>query len=230
MENKQLLLAEYDQHLGFSLKQHLQKNGWDTTLARTGNDAHRKYQTNKKGYDFIILDVSLPEMDGFSLVKKIRETDEKTPILILSAKGLKEDKLEGFSLGADDYVTKPFSIDELLARMEAIFRRTGQQKRNNNPAIKLGQLLYQPELRLLHLTSEIKKLTTKENQLLHLLFIHKNGVLNRQETLRTIWGDDNYYNGRSMDVYISKLRKLLKEDSTLEIINVHGLGFKLLIK
>ena len=114
--------------------------------------------------------------------------------------------------------------------MDAIFRRSDQQKRNNKPAIKLGQLLYQPELRLLHLASEIKKLTTKENQLLHLLFIQKNGVLNRQETLRTIWGDDNYYNGRSMDVYISKLRKLLTEDPALEIMNVHGLGFKLLIK
>jgi DNA-binding response OmpR family regulator len=230
MENKQLLLAEYDQNQGFSLQQHLQNKGWETTLARNGKDAHLKYQTNKNGYDFIILDVCLPEMDGFSLVKKIRETDQKTPILILSAKGLKEDKLEGFSLGADDYVTKPFSIEELLARMEAIFRRSDQQKRNNKPAIKLGQLLYQPELRLLHLASEIKKLTTKENQLLHLLFIHKNGVLNRQETLRTIWGDDNYYNGRSMDVYISKLRKLLMEDPALEIMNVHGLGFKLLIK
>ena len=230
MENKQLLLAEHDQNQGFSLQQHLQKKGWETTLARTGKDAHLKYQTNKNGYDFIILDVILPEMDGFSLVKKIRETDQKTPILILSAKGLKEDKLEGFSLGVDDYVTKPFSIEELLARMDAIFRRSDQQKINNKPAIKLGQLLYQTELRLLHLASEIKKLTTKENQLLHLLFIHKNGVLNRQETLRTIWGDDNYYNGRSMDVYISKLRKLLTEDPALEIMNVHGLGFKLLIK
>ena len=230
MENKQLLLAEHDQNQGFSLQQHLQNKGWETTLARTGKDAHLKYQTNKNGYDFIILDVVLPEMDGFSLVKKIRETDQKTPILILSAKGQKEDKLEGFSLGADDYETKPFSIDELLARMDAIFRRSDQQKRNNMPAIKLGQIMYQPELRLLHLASEIKKLTTKENQLLHLLFIHKNGVLNRQETLRTIWGDDNYYNGRSMDVYISKLRKLLMEDSALEIMNVHGLGFKLLIK
>ena len=230
MENKQLLLAEHDQNQGFSLQQHLQNKGWETTLARTGKDAHLKYQTNKNGYDFIILDVILPEMDGFSLVKKIRETDQKTPILILSSKGLKEDKLEGFSLGADDYVTKPFAIEELLARMDAIFRRSDQQKRNNKPAIKLGQLLYQPELRLLHLASEIKKLTTKENQLLHLLFIHKNGVLNRQETLRTIWGDDNYYNGRSMDVYISKLRKLLTEDPALEIMNVHGLGFKLLIK
>ena len=230
MENKQLLLAEYDKNQGFSLQQHLQNKGWETTLASTVKDAHLKYQTNKNGYDFIILDVILPEMDGFSLVKKIRETDQKTPILILSAKGLKEDKLEGFSLGADDYVTKPFSIDELLARMDAIFRRTGQQKRNNKPAIILGQLMYQPELRLLHLASEIKKLTTKENQLLHLLFIHKNGVLNRQETLRIIWGDDNYYNGRSMDVYISKLRKLLTEDPALEIMNVHGLGFKLLIK
>ena len=230
MENKQLLLAEHDQNQGFSLQQHLQNKGWETTLARTGKDAHLKYQTNKNGYDFIILDVCLPEMDGFSLVKKIRETDQKTPILILSSKGLKEDKLEGFSLGADDYVTKPFAIEELLARMDAIFRRSDQQKINNKPAIKLGQIMYQPELRLLHLASEIKKLTTKENQLLHLLFIHKNGVLNRQETLRTIWGDDNYYNGRSMDVYISKLRKLLMEDSALEIMNVHGLGFKLLIK
>ena len=169
-------------------------------------------------------------MDGFTLAKEIREIDKKVPILFLTAKSMKEDKLEGFAIGADDYLTKPFSMDELLARITAILRRTETTGADSNEELKVGIIKYEPELRLLHLENGIKKLTTKENQLLKLLVKNENEILDRQATLRAIWGDDNYFNGRSMDVYIAKLRKLLKEDPSIEIMNIHGKGFKLIVK
>jgi DNA-binding response OmpR family regulator len=143
---------------------------------------------------------------------------------------MKEDKLEGFAIGADDYLTKPFSMDELLARITAILRRTETNGSDLKEELKVGIIKYEPELRLLHLENGAKKLTTKENQLLQLLVKNENEILDRQATLRAIWGDDNYFNGRSMDVYIAKLRKLLKEDPTIEIMNIHGKGFKLIVK
>jgi DNA-binding response OmpR family regulator len=143
---------------------------------------------------------------------------------------MKEDKLEGFAIGADDYLTKPFSMEELLARITAIARRSESANDKSDDTLYIGKIKYEPELRLLHLDKEVKKLTTKENQLLHLLVKNESEILDRQATLRAIWGDDNYFNGRSMDVYIAKLRKLLKEDPAIEIMNVHGKGFKLLIK
>jgi DNA-binding response OmpR family regulator len=172
----------------------------------------------------------MPEMDGFTLAKEIREIDKKVPILFLTAKSMKEDKLEGFAIGADDYLTKPFSMEELLARITAIARRSETGNDKSDDTLYIGKIKYEPELRLLHLAEEVKKLTTKENQLLHLLVKNESEILDRQATLRAIWGDDNYFNGRSMDVYIAKLRKLLKEDPAIEIMNVHGKGFKLLIK
>jgi DNA-binding response OmpR family regulator len=172
----------------------------------------------------------MPEMDGFTLAKEIREIDKKVPILFLTAKSMKEDKLEGFAIGADDYLTKPFSMEELLARITAIARRSESANDKSDDTLYIGKIKYEPELRLLHLDKEVKKLTTKENQLLHLLVKNESEILDRQATLRAIWGDDNYFNGRSMDVYIAKLRKLLKEDPAIEIMNVHGKGFKLLIK
>ena len=141
-----------------------------------------------------------------------------------------DDKLKGFDLGADDYLTKPFSMDELMARMKAILNRTKQKKRIVGQKVLIGKIPYEPELRMLHLSEGAKKLTTKENLLLRLLVKNQNELLDRQATLRAVWGDDNYFNGRSMDVYIAKLRKLLKEDGNIEIMNVHGIGFKLLVK
>ena len=164
------------------------------------------------------------------VAKEIREIDKKTPIIFLTAKAMQEDKLTGFSLGADDYITKPFSMEELIARIHAISRRSGTLEKDINKSLQIGSLRYEPELSTLHLSTGPKKLTTKENHLLHLLIQNKNEILDRQATLRAIWGDDNYFNGRSMDVYIAKLRKLLKEDNRIEIMNIHGLGFKLIIK
>jgi two-component system, OmpR family, response regulator len=198
-------------------------------LARNGKIAFERF--NSSTYNFCIFDVMMPEMDGFTLAKEIREIDKKVPILFLTAKSMKDDKLQGFSVGADDYLTKPFSMEELLARITAILRRSeSNNEKTVNEELFIGKIKYEPELRLLHLEEGVKKLTTKENQLLQLLVKNENEILDRQATLRAIWGDDNYFNGRSMDVYIAKLRKLLREDEAIEIMNVHGKGFKFLIK
>lgn len=228
MENgTSILLAEDDVNLGHLLQTFLKSKGFNVSLAQNGKIAFEKF--NNGSYQFCILDVMMPEMDGITLAKEIREIDKKIPILFLTAKSMKEDKLEGFSAGADDYLTKPFAMEELLARITAILRRTGEDVKQED-AYQIGGIKYEPEIRLLHLNEETKKLTTKENQLLHLLVKNQNEILDRQATLRAIWGDDNYFNGRSMDVYIAKLRKLLREDESIEILNVHGKGFKLVVK
>lgn len=229
MEKKlTILLAEDDENLGNLLSTYLKSKGFDIFLATDGQVAMDAFNTGK--YDFCIFDVMMPKLDGFSLAKEVRELDKKIPILFLTAKDLKEDKLEGFSTGADDYLTKPFSMEELVARINAISRRAGTDEADSSGELYVGTIKYEPELRLLHTEGEAKKLTTKENQLLELLVKNKNEVLDRQATLRAVWGDDNYFNGRSMDVYIAKLRKLLKEDPAIEIMNIHGKGFKLLVK
>jgi two-component system OmpR family response regulator len=231
MEKKlNILLAEDDENLGQLLFTYLQGKGFTVSLARNGKLAYEKFTGNKNKFDFLILDVMMPEMDGFTLAKEIREIDKHIPILFLTAKSLKEDKLQGFEIGADDYLTKPFSMEELLARMNAIFKRIAPEIKNVKTQILIGKIPYEPELSVLKLAEGDKKLTTKENQLLNLLIKNKNEVLDRHATLRAVWGDDNYFNGRSMDVYIAKLRKLLKEDPNIEIMNIHGVGFKLLVK
>lgn len=224
-----ILLAEDDENLGKLLHTYLKTKGFEVDLARNGKIAFERF--NSSTYNFCIFDVMMPEMDGFTLAKEIREIDKKVPILFLTAKSMKDDKLQGFSVGADDYLTKPFSMEELLARITAILRRSeANQEKDGNEELFIGKIKYEPELRLLHLKEGVKKLTTKENQLLQLLVKNENEILDRQATLRAIWGDDNYFNGRSMDVYIAKLRKLLREDEAIEIMNVHGKGFKFLIK
>jgi two-component system OmpR family response regulator len=223
-----ILLAEDDENLGQLLHTYLQSKGYEVTLTRNGKKAFQAFTAGN--YTFCIFDVMMPEMDGFTLAKEIRELDKKIPILFLTAKAMKEDKLQGFAIGADDYLTKPFSMEELLARLEAILRRVEGPSKSADEQLMVGTIPYEPELRVLHLKDGSKKLTTKENQLLHLLVKNEREILDRQSTLRAIWGDDNYFNGRSMDVYIAKLRKLLKEDPSIEIMNIHGKGFKLIIK
>ena len=225
-----ILLAEDDENLGKLLWTYLKNKGFEVVLAQNGKLAYDLFNDPKNNFDFLILDVMMPEMDGFTLASEIRELDKEIPFLFLTAKAMGDDKLKGFDLGADDYLTKPFSMEELLARMKAVLNRTKQKKRVVGQKVLIGKIPYEPELRMLYLTEGAKKLTTKENLLLRLLVKNQNELLDRQAALRAVWGDDNYFNGRSMDVYIAKLRKLLKEDSNIEIMNVHGIGFKLLVK
>ncbi len=230
IENKNILLAEDDENLGKLLISYLQAKGFHVELAKNGKIAYDLFNTTKQKFDLLVLDVMMPEMDGLTLGSEIRLLDKSIPFLFLSAKSMKEDKLKGFGVGADDYITKPFSMEELLARINAILKRTASNEKNIQEKIHVGKIQYEPELSVLHLNEGPKKLTTKENMLLKLLVQNQNDLLDRQAALRAVWGDDNYFNGRSMDVYIAKLRKLLKEDENIEIMNVHGIGFKLLVK
>lgn len=229
-ENKNILLAEDDENLGKLLISYLQAKGFHVELAKNGKIAYELFNNTKQKFDLLVLDVMMPEMDGLTLGSEIRLLDKSIPFLFLSAKSMKEDKLKGFGVGADDYITKPFSMEELLARINAILKRTASNEKNIQEKIHVGKIQYEPELSVLHLKAGPKKLTTKENMLLKLLVQNQNDLLDRQAALRAVWGDDNYFNGRSMDVYIAKLRKLLKEDENIEIMNVHGIGFKLLVK
>ena len=214
--------------MGTLLKEYLNAKGFDTELATDGVEGTKMFK--RSSYDFILLDVMMPLKDGFTLAKEIREEDKHTPILFLTAKSMKEDTLEGFKSGGDDYITKPFSMEELLARINAILRRTSALPEEGEQTVQYKIGLYSFDYnkqKLISPSSEVK-LTTKENELLYLLCKNKNNIMERSYALKAIWGDDNYFNGRSMDVYIAKLRKHLKEDEGVEILNIHGRGFKLL--
>ena len=222
-----VLLAEDDENLGFLLKEYLQAKEYDVDLYKDGEKAYRGFQNNY--YDICILDVMMPIKDGFTLAKEIRMANPAMPILFLTAKLLKEDVIEGFSIGADDYMTKPFSIEELLMRIEAILRRTRKDSPDSEQSsFQIGRYLFDATKQTLQLDDEVRKLTTKESELLKYLCINKNSLLDRNFALKTIWVDDSYFNARSMDVYITKLRKYLADDPTIEIINVRGKGFKLI--
>jgi DNA-binding response OmpR family regulator len=225
-KNVSILLAEDDENLGTLLNTFLKNKGYNVDLARNGKSALEKF--NDGNYDFLVLDVMMPEVDGFTVAKEVREVDKNVPILFLTAKSMKEDKLQGFAIGADDYLTKPFSMEELVARIEAILKRSGYEGEIDSASFDIGLFTFDSDKRLLIKDGETQKLTTKESQLLKLLAKNKNEVLDRQAALRAIWGDDNYFNGRSMDVYIAKLRKMLKDDPAIEIMNIHGKGFKLI--
>lgn len=223
-----VLLCEDDPNLGTLLKEYLNAKNFDTELATDGVEGAKMFK--RSSYDFILLDVMMPLKDGFTLAKEIREEDKHTPILFLTAKSMKEDALEGFKSGGDDYITKPFSMEELLARMTAILRRTSPLPDDSNETVQynIGKYHFDYNKQKLSLGDSEVKLTTKENELLYLLCKNKNNVMERSYALKAIWGDDNYFNGRSMDVYIAKLRKHLKGDDSVEILNIHGRGFKLL--
>lgn len=223
-----VLLCEDDPNLGTLLSEYLIAKGFETDLATDGVEGLKLFRRNT--YDFLILDVMMPVKDGFTLAREIREEDRHTPILFLTAKSMKEDTLQGFDAGGDDYMTKPFSMEELLVRMNAILRRTAVLPADADSAqeFRIGKYQFDYNKQRLMLNDEETKLTTKENELLYLLCKNKNGVMERSLALKAIWGDDNYFNGRSMDVYIAKLRKHLRMDPSVEIINVHGRGFKLL--
>lgn len=227
-EKVKILLAEDDKNLGLLLKEYLFAKGFETTLCEDGEEA---YSVFLKGvFDICIFDVMMPKKDGFTLAKDIRMINTDVPIIFLTAKSLKEDVLEGFKLGADDYMTKPFSMEELLVRIEAVLRRTAGAKQEVQQEIfKLGRLTFDSKKQMLIHNDQTIKLTTKESELLRLLCSNANKVLERNFALKTIWSDDNYFNARSMDVYITKLRKHLKIEEGIEIINVHGKGYKLIM-
>ncbi|MBL7919222.1 MAG: response regulator transcription factor [Bacteroidia bacterium] len=224
-----ILLVEDDPSLGPLLQEYLDAKGFETKLA---DDGKKGADTFFKGsFDLLLLDVMMPVKDGITLAKEIRVTDKNIPIIFLTAKSMKEDTIEGFSAGADDYITKPFSMEELLARVTAVLRRTNKVRSSESEEVnfKIGKYQFNSEKQILQHNGIEQKLTTKESQLLRLLCVHQNDVLDRTFALKSIWQDDNYFNGRSMDVYIAKLRKYLKDDSKVEIINIHGKGFKLLV-
>ncbi|RLD68834.1 MAG: DNA-binding response regulator [Bacteroidetes bacterium] len=224
-----ILLAEDDINLGSLLTQYLNAKNFETDLFGDGEKAWEGFNTQQ--YDICILDVMMPKKDGFTLAKEIRELNQKTPIIFLTAKTLKDDVLEGFKIGADDYITKPFVMDELLFRIEAILRRINQSGdgMTNQETYKIGKYTFDVQKQLLNFEDETIKLTTKEAELFELLCANKNAMLERNYALKLIWKDDNYFNARSMDVYITKLRKHLKKDENIEIINVHGKGYKLIV-
>ncbi len=227
-EKTKILLAEDDENLGSLLKEYLQAKSYETHWLSDGEKAYKSFEKNR--YDICILDIMMPNKDGITLAREIRMIDPEMPIIFLTAKSMKEDVLEGFSVGADDYMTKPFSMEELIYRMEAILRRTqGTGKQNKQTEFEIGRYQFDANKQLLTLDSKSSKLTTKENELLRLLCNNANNVLERNFALKSIWIDDNYFNARSMDVYITKLRKYLKEDPAVEILNIHGRGYKLIM-
>lgn len=229
MENSSLniLLAEDDKNLGTVLKAYLDAKNYQCTLCVNGKEALEQYKENN--FDFLIFDVMMPVMDGFTLAREIRETDTDTPILFLTAKSLQEDVMEGFEAGADDYLAKPFHMDELLARIEAILRRAQSKKSTKSvDSYTIGKYSFDVVRHILSFEGVDQKLTSKEASLLELLCANKNETLDRSEALKKIWLDDSYFNARSMDVYVTKLRKYLKGDPSIEILNVHGVGFKLI--
>ena len=225
-----ILLCEDDPNLGQLLLEYLNAKGYQTDLATDGQEAIKAFK--RGSYNFIILDVMMPVKDGFTVAQEIRAEDKHTPILFLTAKSLKEDTLKGFEVGGDDYMTKPFSMEELLARVNVILKRTNPLIMAEEESAEeiLGNYNFDYSKHKLFFGDQETKLTTKENELLYLLAKNRNGILERSYALKTIWGDDNYFNGRSMDVYIAKLRKLLKDDERIEIMNVHGKGFKFIVK
>jgi DNA-binding response OmpR family regulator len=232
MEDKKkykILLCEDDSNLGLVLKNFLELNDYEVTLERDGRLGLGAFQREK--FDLCLLDVMMPNVDGFTLAEEIRDIDPDVPLFFLSAKTLKEDIIQGYRLGADDYITKPFDSDVLMHKIKAIIKRNEEDhKVTDNLEFELGAYHFNPKLRELKVKDATQVLSPKENELLKMLAEHKNDLLTREKALKKIWGSDTYFNGRSMDVYIAKLRKYLKEDSTIEIVNIHGNGFRLVVQ
>ncbi len=235
MSNNKILLVEDDQNFGDVLRSYLEMHDYDITLATDGMEGLKSYKEGD--YDLCILDVMMPKKDGFTLAREIREKDTDMPIIFLTAKTMKDDVLQGFKLGADDYITKPFNSEELLYRIQAVLKRS-QDKADPREEIKefdIGKFHFNFPLRILTFDpdgpeEEKMKLSPKEAQLLRMFAMYMNDILPRSEALKKIWGEDNYFTARSMDVFVTKLRKYLKLDDNIEIVNIHGNGFQLLVK
>lgn len=229
MEEKKkykILLCEDDTNLGMVLKNYLELNDYDVVLERDGRLGLAAFQREK--FDICLLDVMMPNVDGFALAEEIRDVDPDIPLFFLSAKTMKEDVVQGYRLGADDYITKPFDSEVLLLKIKAILKRNEEENRiSDNIEFDLGSYHFNPKLRELSHNGQTHTLSPKENELLKMLAEHKNDLLPRERALKKIWGSDTYFNGRSMDVYIAKLRKYLKDDANIEIVNIHGNSFRL---
>lgn len=228
---KKILLVEDDPNLGLLLQDYLQLKGkFDVVLCKDGDEGLKNF--TKDTFDLLILDVMMPRKDGFTLGKEIRKLNQQVPIIFATAKGMIEDKTQAFNIGGDDYITKPFRIEELLLRINALLRRAGvdgKREDEKQSLFHIGRYDFDYTTQMITTGDTQQKLSTKEAELLRLLCLKKNEVLTREEALLNIWHDDNYFNGRSMDVFLSKIRKYLRDDPNVEIINVHGKGYKLLI-
>lgn len=224
-----ILLVEDDSNLGFVIQDNLRLNKYAVSLYADGQNALKAFLNNR--FDLCILDIMLPKKDGFQLASEIREISKETPIIFLTAKSMTEDKIKGFKLGGDDYITKPFDFEELLLRIEAILKRTSENSdKTDKSTFKIGNYVFLPDLQILKFNNEEINLTKKERDLLKLLCLQQNKIVSRELTLKTIWGKDDYFSGRSMDVFISRLRKYLNKDPQINIMNIHGVGFKMYIE
>lgn len=229
MAQHKILLLEDDANLGQIVQEHLQMNGFDVTLCVNGEEGTAAIVGGS--YDLCLVDVMMPRKDGFTFARELRSRDQDTPLIFLTAKSLKEDRIEGFRIGCDDYVTKPFSIEELLLRIRAVLKRTQKKSTaESKPTVfQIGRYRFDSNRQILQYGDNEKKLSPKETDLLQLLCLKMNETMTREEALRQIWGDDSYFHGRSMDVFISRLRKYLKDDERVEIMGIHGKGFRLIV-
>jgi DNA-binding response OmpR family regulator len=227
-----ILLVEDDPNLSMVLQDYLEMMNYDIMLCRNGKEGLAAFQNDV--FNLCILDIMMPMMDGFTLAEEIRKIDDNTPLVFLTAKALKDDRLKGFRLGCDDYIVKPFSTEELSLRIQAILKRCMNQaamkEKAEEPVYEIGKFMFDHKNMILRNGNSEKVLTRKENALLKLLYENRNQLLTREIALKSVWGDDDYFIGRSMDVFIAKLRKHLREDPSISITNVHGTGFKLEIK
>lgn len=228
MNKAHILLVEDDDSLAFVLKDNLEKEGFKITLATNGQDGILAFENQKP--DLCILDVMLPKMDGFKCAEQIRLRNSSTPILFLTAKSLEEDKLEGFKHGGDDYITKPFSFKELLCRIEVFLKRSSQLVEETETCYRSKNVFFDYVDLQLKVETEVVTLTQKEADLLRFFFTHKNKLIKREEILKGLWGDDDYFMGRSLDVFISRLRKYLNKAAGIKITNYHGVGFKMMVE
>ncbi len=227
---KCILLIEDDKNLGIVIRDLLEMEAYKVLFCSDGKSGYRKFVERKQEIDIVILDIMLPEMDGFSVAKKIKAENPKIPLIFLTAKSLKKDRIEGLRIGADDYITKPFSTEEFLLRVNAILRRYSDRVYTETHKHQIGYYQFDANEQTLSLDSTRKTLTRRESALLNLLCVYKNKLLRREIALEEIWGENDYFKGRSMDVYIAKLRKMLKGDKRVSIENVHNTGFKLKVE
>lgn len=233
MEKISILLVEDDESLGYLLQDNLEMHGYSVRLCRNGQEGGIAF--TEQVWDLVILDVMMPKKNGFELAREIRAKNSDVAMIFLTAKGLKEDRIKGFKIGADDYITKPFSIEEFLLRIQAVLRRLRKVTETttaSEPTDQVSFASYQLDLRNLTLSQDDKQqqLTQREAQLLHFLSTQPNRLLRRDDILKAVWGDDGYFTGRSMDVFISRLRKHFKGDAQVKIVNVHGTGYRMEIE